>query len=71
MFEYQCGECGVRFERLSWGDSAAELHCDCGSARVERVPYSRVAIGAPRAASDTCAPAMGGCCGGGACGNLN
>ncbi|MGH9520180.1 MAG: FmdB family zinc ribbon protein, partial [Terriglobales bacterium] len=42
MYEYQCQDCGVRFERLSWGQGS-EVRCKCGSARAERIWYSRVA----------------------------
>ncbi|MGH9393145.1 MAG: FmdB family zinc ribbon protein [Terriglobales bacterium] len=45
MYEYQCGACGGRFERLSWGERAQRVACDCGSEAVERIWYSRTAVG--------------------------
>jgi len=72
MYEYQCTACRSRFERLSWGEGAAPVHCSCGSGAVERIWYSRTAIGAADGGTDfsdsgDCARPQG-CCGGGACG---
>lgn len=66
IYEYACTGCGQRFERLvGHGDGPRTVHCDCGSAAVERIPYSRVAIAtrAEASASD-CGEASGECCGG-------
>lgn len=74
MYEYQCSACGGRFERLSWGEGAAQVRCGCGSAAVERIWYSRTAIGVAEgeagfADSDGAADCgnPGGCCGGRSC----
>jgi putative FmdB family regulatory protein len=80
MYEYRCEDCGAKFERLSWktgAEGANATQCGCGSSRVERIWFSRVAVGG-RSESDAggdlgdsfeggdCG-AEGGCCGGGAC----
>lgn len=75
MYEYQCQDCGSRFERLSWGQGS-EVRCQCGSARAERIWFSRVAVatgsgnlGDTGEAGMECGGGAGeGCCGGGACG---
>ncbi len=74
IFEYRCQQCGQQFERLSWGGEQTPT-CGCGSQKVERVWYSRVAVSTSGRASE---PAFadgccgggdeGGCCGGGTCG---
>lgn len=73
MYEYQCGDCGQRFERLSWG-SAGPVRCGCGSEKAERIWFSRVAMATGTAAAEGCGEGAclddggEGCCGGGACG---
>lgn len=86
LYEYQCELCGVRFERLVWSSDAAAgatVRCGCGSASVQRIPYSRVAVstsgrdsfaadaggchGDDCGAGEDCG-AGSGCCGGGMCG---
>ncbi len=72
MYEYRCEDCGTKFERLSWkaGDGG-ETRCGCGSSRVERIWFSRVAVGGHGESEsegggdfgDACG-AEGGCCGG-------
>ncbi len=47
IYEFDCQECGRRFERLSWkyaepGD--APITCACGGQHVQRVEYSRSAV---------------------------
>ncbi len=79
MYEYRCEDCGAKFERLSWkaadaAGAAAAPRCGCGSSRVERIWFSRVAVGGRSEAEgdfgdsggEGCG-AEGGCCGGGAC----
>lgn len=47
MYEYRCEDCGSKFERLSWktdAEGAGAARCGCGSSRVERIWFSRVAI---------------------------
>lgn len=66
MYEYQCGTCGTRFERLSRDTAAAGVRCNCGSNQVERIWFSRVALahgGSGLAKAEPCA-APDGCCGG-------
>lgn len=73
IFEYRCQQCGSQFERLSWGGEQTPT-CGCGSQKVDRIWYSRVAVatGASSASSSEgacCGPESGGgCCGGGMCG---
>ncbi|HEU5049418.1 MAG TPA: zinc ribbon domain-containing protein [Gemmatimonadales bacterium] len=67
IYDYHCGECGTRFERLVRG-SAAIACPSCASHSVERV-MSLTAR--PASATPASAPApgpaagRGGCCGGG------
>lgn len=50
LYEYQCRQCGRRFERLrrlqdeAEGEKPQGVTCDCGSREVERIEYSRVAV---------------------------
>lgn len=68
MYEYRCKTCGNLFERLSWGNQTATVTCACGSETVERIWFSRVAVGVPAGGHDAgpCSQPEG-CCGGGAC----
>ncbi|HVA63085.1 MAG TPA: FmdB family zinc ribbon protein [Terriglobales bacterium] len=66
MYEYQCNACGGRFERLSWGQTATAVRCDCGAEQVERIWFSRVAVATAAPEPTACAQPAG-CCGGGAC----
>jgi len=74
MYEYVCRDCGQRFERLSWTAEAAAPACGCGSQAVERIWFSRVAVGHAGGegggAADFagCGEGGGDCCGGGMCG---
>lgn len=71
MYEYQCQDCGQRFERLSWGQEG-KVRCTCGSEQAQRIWYSRVALGSSGGDAEgggmDCEPGGGECCGGGACG---
>ncbi|HET9783803.1 MAG TPA: zinc ribbon domain-containing protein [Terriglobales bacterium] len=73
MYEYVCRDCGQQFERLSWTAAPAAPACACGSRAVERIWFSRVAMGhtdggASAADFAGCGETGGGCCGGGMCG---
>jgi putative FmdB family regulatory protein len=74
MYEYVCRDCGEQFERLSWSAEAAAPRCGCGSEAVDRIWFSRVAVGHAEAGGGSAdfAPCGdsggGGCCGGGMCG---
>lgn len=60
LYEYQCSQCGQRFEVLQqMGQGAEGLTCpDCGSERVAK-QLSTFASGS--GSSDFAAPAAGGC----------
>jgi putative FmdB family regulatory protein len=72
MYEYVCRDCGGQFERLSWTAEAAAPRCACGSQAVDRIWFSRVAVGRAEAGGGAdfaaCGEGGGGCCGGGMCG---
>jgi putative FmdB family regulatory protein len=37
LFEYRCGDCGDKFEKLVWSTSQSEIVCPkCGSKETER-----------------------------------
>lgn len=71
MYEYQCQDCGQRFERLSWGNEG-KVRCGCGSEQAQRIWFSRVAMaksgGEAEGGEMDCDSGSEGCCGGGACG---
>jgi putative FmdB family regulatory protein len=65
IYEYVCGDCAAKFERLvrAWGE---RVSCpSCASAKVEKQLSSFAWRGAPSAPS--AAPPMGGACCGGGC----
>ena len=60
IYEYQCQDCGRTFERLRRisgrdDDAGNPVRCDCGSTKVDRILYSRVAM-----QGTACSPAAGG-----------
>lgn len=69
IFEYRCADCDATFERLRTraqaeaeeaSGRAEDLICACGGARVERILFSRVAVGAGGGGDEcaaVCAPA--------------
>ncbi len=64
LYEYQCRDCGHRFEILQrLGEGAEGLACpSCGERRLDK-QFSTFASGA--GSSSSAAPAAGGGCGGG------
>ena len=64
LYEYQCRECGHRFEILQRiGEGSEGLACpSCGEARLDK-QFSTFASGASSGSSP--APSSGGGCGGG------
>jgi putative FmdB family regulatory protein len=73
LYEYACGDCGTRFERLlSFTRASADLTCpDCGARDVRRLPSVFAALNR----GDTALPMMSGagcgCAHGGGCGCAN
>lgn len=65
LYEYECEECGERFETLvSAGRKDETKACPgCGSRETARVP-STFSVGSAKAASESCST----CCPGGTCG---
>jgi putative FmdB family regulatory protein len=76
LYEYVCGECAVKFEKLvaRWGDAVSCPHC--ASEAVEK-QLSSFAVSSARTGSsfENCGMPQGGCgapaCGGGSCGMAN
>ncbi len=64
IYEYECEDCGTRFDKLVRGFSApAEVTCpECGSAEVRKAFSTFASLGsrsstsAASSASDACAP---------------
>lgn len=68
LYEYHCLACGADFEHLRRRGNEPDPACACGSERVERIPFSRVAVAVGGSRDDAgagpCANGDGGCCGG-------
>jgi putative FmdB family regulatory protein len=75
LYEYHCAACGADFEHLARRAAEPDPACRCGSAAVQRIPHSRVAVAVKSSASNgceggcegPCASGFEGGCGGGAC----
>ena len=64
LYEYGCGSCSERFERLVRSEGGGEVACPrCGSANVRKVMSTFASIGG--GADGVPMAAGGGCCGGG------
>ena len=62
IFEYQCRECGAKFERIV-GSSAADVTCkQCASANVDQL-FSVFAVTASSAGASSAEPGSCGACG--------
>jgi putative FmdB family regulatory protein len=62
LYEYVCKSCSKQFEEIVSGD--ATPHCPaCSTASVERVPFSRVAVGKSGGDAGADLPAGCGRCG--------
>ena len=63
LYEYVCKSCANEFEELVFGDATPSCPT-CNTASVERVPFSRVAVGKTGGSDPTAAmPAGCGRCG--------
>jgi putative FmdB family regulatory protein len=76
IYEYVCGSCSRKFEKLvrRWGEAVSCPHC--ASATVEKqLSTFAVSSASGSAALESCGMPEGGCgapaCGGGACGMAN
>ncbi|HVB40755.1 MAG TPA: zinc ribbon domain-containing protein [Terriglobales bacterium] len=65
LYEYHCAACGADFEHLARRAAAPDPACRCGSAAVERIPYSRVAVAVRSSAPHGCEGGCDGPCAGG------
>lgn len=65
LYEYECGDCGERFEALVSASTKDEARAcpECGSEETTRVP-STFAVGAASNSQPECTT----CCPGGTCG---
>ncbi len=66
LYEYACGSCLQRFERLVRAAGREEVVCSkCGSANVRKAVSTFAAIGSGGSELGMASGGGGGCCGGG------
>lgn len=69
IFEYECQDCGSKFEKISYSSGAKVLCKNCSSSRVEKLLSVFAVAAAPRAGLSTepgpcpCGAARRGMCG--------
>lgn len=68
IYEYECGDCDIRFEALVMGSAPEPDSCSCGSSSIQRV-YSRFSAQSGTVAAEECATPAEQRCGGPACMN--
>ena len=67
LYEYQCTQCGYRFEQLVGSNSKGPETCPSCSAPAPEKQFSAFAVGASSGASAPAPKNCGGCCSAGSC----